>query len=114
MGKLLRFADDSKGCWARVDLQSGEPIWISIARTGVLIKVSRLGLFGAKLFEESDLSKIALICQDLSERDSRAVPLPGNMTNPVLRLMTSLALQASSAADLGAIFASARARTGIP
>ena len=39
-----------------------------MARSGVLVRISRLGLFGPKLFAESDMSRIAAVCQDLSER----------------------------------------------
>lgn len=107
---LVRFDDSATGCWSRVDLESGEPIWISVARTGIVVKVSRLGFLGAKLFAESDLSKLALICKDLAEGSDEAPQLPTDMKNLVLRLMTSTALQSPNAAALGAKFASSRAR----
>lgn len=38
MGKLVRFEDSATGCFARVDLESRDPLFINVAQTGVLVR----------------------------------------------------------------------------
>ena len=108
MSKLLRFADSEVQCWSRVDLPSGQPIFISIARTGLVVKVSRTGLFGSILFRETEVARLASIMQVLSQSILEHPELPQEMRNLTLRLVTSAALQAENAASLGASLAQGR------
>lgn len=67
VSKLLRFMDhDRYGRWARIVMDDGDPCWISIAQTGVLVKKSRIGLFGAKLYQEKNLYQAARTGQALA------------------------------------------------
>jgi len=51
--KILLFADStSRGCGATVMLASGEPCLLSIAGSGILVRKSRYGFFGATLYDE--------------------------------------------------------------
>src|SRR5271169_5701303 len=51
--QILHFADSKRGgCGATVRLETGEPCWLSIAQSGVMVKKSRFGLFGAVLYSE--------------------------------------------------------------
>ncbi len=59
MGILKKFKDSTFQCWSRVDLPNGDPIWISIAQTGVLIKKSKLGLKGEVLYQSKDIELIS-------------------------------------------------------
>jgi hypothetical protein len=53
--KILYFADDPKrGCGATVRFPSGEPCMMSIAQTGIRVRKSRFGLFGALLYDEKN------------------------------------------------------------
>ena len=108
MGRLIRFVDSPNGaCWSRVDIESGEPVWISIAQNGVLVKRSRLGLFGAKLYEEQDIHK----CVDVGRVLNAQIveySTPSGMTNLMLRAFTQVALEAASAADFCARIGKAR------
>jgi hypothetical protein len=53
--KILFFADDSKrGCGATVKFPTGEPCMMSIAQSGIWVKKSRFGLFGAVLYNEKN------------------------------------------------------------
>jgi hypothetical protein len=55
MPKVLYFADPSNkrpGVGATIKLDSGEPCIVSIAQSGVRVKKTRLGFFGAVLYEE--------------------------------------------------------------
>ena len=36
-------------------MNNNDPCWIGIALTGVLVKKSKIGVFGAKLYEEKDI-----------------------------------------------------------
>ncbi len=87
------------GCWSRVDCENGDPIWISIAQTGIIVKKSRLGWMGAQLFYEKDLYKIGQICENLNLLVQR-YNLPLDMNNPVLRLFTQICLNCSTALEI--------------
>lgn len=99
MGNIVRFADSGKQCWSRVDLENGDPIFISVAQSGVLVKRSNLGFMGAKLYSESNVYKAAATAEALDSQIS-AYALPANLTNSILRAFTQAALEATSAADL--------------
>jgi hypothetical protein len=54
--KILFFADSpNRGCGAPVLLESGEPCLLSIAQSGILVKKSRHGIFGAELYNEKNV-----------------------------------------------------------
>ena len=54
--KILFFGDSPKrGCGATVLLKSGEPCLLSIAQSGILVKKSRHGFFGAELYNEKNV-----------------------------------------------------------
>ncbi len=64
MAKLVKFMDGKFFCWSRVNLDNGEPIWISVAHNGVLVKKSKWGILGEKIYQanrsESNLTASAL------------------------------------------------------
>lgn len=99
MGKLIRYLDGKIGCWSRVNLENGDPIWISVAQTGVIVKKSRMGLMGATLYNETNVYNAAKTAQALDAQISKYV-IPSEMTNPVLRVFTQVALECKSAAQL--------------
>lgn len=54
--KILYFGDSSeRGCGATVILESGEPCLLSIAQSGIWVKKSRYGIFGATLYNEKNV-----------------------------------------------------------
>jgi len=99
MGKLIRYSDGKAGCWSRVNLENGDPIWISVAQTGIIVKKSRMGLMGAKLYNETNVYNAAKTAQALDAQISEYVT-PSEMRNPVLRVFTQVALECKSAAQL--------------
>lgn len=99
MGKLIRYVDSKAGCWSRVNLANGDPIWISVAQTGVVVKKSRMGLMGANLYNETNVYNAAKTAQAL-DAQIRKYLTPSEMTNPVLRAFTQAALECKSAAQL--------------
>jgi hypothetical protein len=94
----VRFIDSARGCWSRVDLLDGSPLYISAAKTGVLVKISRLGVFGPKLFKEEDVDRLARMCETINSQ-ILSYSTPDSMKNPVLRLFTQIALDSASPSD---------------
>jgi hypothetical protein len=104
MAKLLKFKDGKFVCWSRVDLDNGEPIWISVARTGVVVKKSISGLLGENLYNanayEANRTVVALCTIYLHEGIPEEYDLLNNMTNPLLRAFTLEAMVSGSASQL--------------
>ncbi len=99
MGKLIRYVDGKSACWSRVNLENGDPIWISVAQAGVIVKKSRIGLLGATLYNETNVYNAAKTAKILDEQiDQYTTPM--EMTNLVLRAFTQVALECKSAAEL--------------
>ncbi len=84
MPTLTRFMDhDQRGRWANLVMDNGDPCWIGIAQTGILVKKSRVGLFGAKLYEEKNLYEAVRTAQALDVLYPEKLT-PPEMRNPVL------------------------------
>jgi hypothetical protein len=105
MTTLVRFLDkERRGTWANVVMDDGSPCWIGIAQTGVLIKKSKVGLFGKKLYEEKEVYVAAEKAKNLSELYSEQL-VPDDMTNPVLRAFTNAILHCSTLIDVSTMLA---------
>lgn len=99
MGSVVRYLDNGVACWSQVRLDSGERVWISVAQAGVLVKKSRLGLFGATLYNETNVYNAAETAKILHS-DIVEYSIPPDMTNSVLVAFTQAALDCESAAKL--------------
>lgn len=100
MTELVRFLDDnSKGRWANIRMDNGDPCWVGIAQTGILVKKSKMGIFGAKLFEEKDIYKAAKTAQILSKKNQDNLT-PEEMWNPVLKSIVNTILHCSNLAEV--------------
>jgi hypothetical protein len=100
MTELIRFMDDDrKGRWANIRMDNGDPCWVGIAQTGILIKKSKVGLFGAKLYEEKNIYKAAKTAQalDLQYPDNLT---PDEMWNPVLKSIVNAILHCSNLGEV--------------
>ena len=92
MTKLTGFMDnDGKGLWANIRMDNGDPCWIGIAKTGITVKKSRIGLFGAKLYEEKNLFLAARKAAGLGEQFPNDLT-PPEMRNPVLKSLVNAVL----------------------
>ena len=104
MAKLLKFKDGKFLCWSRVDLGNGEPIWISVARNGVLVKKSKWGLMGEKLYSsnalEANLTAGALLTIYFDEGIKKEYDVIHNITNHLLFAFTLAAMVSESASQL--------------
>lgn len=113
-GKLLRFGDIQGGqCWSQVKSPKGETIWISIAHTGILVKISKWGLFGKKLFEETNPVLAGRVAQTVNVNVD-GLPAPRGMNNIVLTSLTMNAIMSSSAAEFAEKLEQARGAINIP
>jgi len=102
VGKLIRYIDDARACFSRVDWRSREAAFISIAQTGVLIKRSRYGIFGAKLYVETDIHscmEMSRVLDNVILSKSSSLRLPKTLADPVLRSFTRLAIETNSAVE---------------
>jgi len=91
VGKLNHFRDNAVQCYANITLADGSPILVSLARTGVLIKKTRFGLFG-KVLLKANVEATAKIAQGLFDSFGDPDWLPAEMTNPVLRQFTGFVM----------------------
>ena len=98
--QILHFADSKRGgCGATVRLETGEPCWLSIAQSGVLVKKSRFGFLGAILYSEKNAYKISLCGIALAYLFPEK-RFPDAITNPNLRGFLNAILHCYSAAEV--------------
>ena len=82
-------------------MDDGKPCYISVAHTGVLVKQSRLGLFGPKLFRE-DPYKSAMTAKALAYLfPVRRVP--PEISNPILMAFTNAVLQCDTTGQVAIV-----------
>lgn len=100
MTELIGFLDDDrKGRWANIRMDNGDPCWISIAQTGILVKKSKIGLLGAKLYEEKNVYKAARTAQALNEQYPDDLT-PADIWNPVLKSIVNAILHCRNLAEV--------------
>ena len=97
MATILHFR--AKGVGATVRLPSGEPCFLSIAQSSVLVKKSRFGFLGSVLYREPDPYKSARTAMALAYLypDDKT---PADITNPILRSFFNTLLHCENAAEV--------------
>ena len=68
--KLLYYADSSNGrpgFGATVKMESGETYSVSFAHNGVLVKKTRFGIFGPKIYEVEDFGEMVEMVEKLND-----------------------------------------------
>ena len=85
MTKLVDFLDSDRARWARFRMADGAPCWLGIAQTGILVKQSRIGLWGTKLYEEKDVEKVFQLMLALDMKFPKDMT-PSGLWSPALRL----------------------------
>jgi hypothetical protein len=94
---LKDFVDEAnKGCFANVRMDNDDPCWISVAtevgvKTEVLVKKSKLGLFGTKLYSSDQPGKTVTALWKLYPESLT----PPEMKSPVLKAFTNAVLNCS-------------------
>ena len=111
MSSMIDYVDiPGKACWSSVLLDSGEPVWISIAQNGIMVKQSRLGILGTKLFHETNMSR----CVDVADALHRMIDFyttPDGLQNPVLRVFTQTALNSRTSKEFATFVSTAEQQT---
>ena len=83
-------------------MDNGDPCWIGITQSGVLVKTSKMSLFRAKLFDESNVYKLEKTAMSLKEKYEDDLT-PQEMWNPVLKAFVNTILHCSSLAVVSRI-----------
>lgn len=103
MTTLLRFLDnDRTGRCANIRMDNGDPCWIGITQSGVLVKTSKISLSRAKLFDESNVYRLAKTARSLNEKYEDDLT-PQELWNPVLKALVNTILHCSSLAEVSRI-----------
>jgi hypothetical protein len=99
MTTLHSFEDSSTGRFANVRMDNGDPCFIGVAQTGVIVNKSKVGFFGAKLYDEKNVYHAAMTAIALSYLYPEQLP-PIGMTNPVLKAFTNAVLHCTKLAEV--------------
>ena len=96
MTEMHSYQDNKFGCCANIRMNNGDPVWIGIAQTGVVIKKSKVGLFGPKLFVSRDTYHAAKTAEVLDGQfDNNFIPEGYSFSNPVLKALVKACLSCS-------------------
>ena len=99
MGKLIRYKDGRSECWSRVRLDSGEQVWIDVKPARVIVKKTDSTLLNKKLFETTRAAEVVKTAGRLQAKVER-YHARVQLSNPVLKVFTQVALDSESASDL--------------
>lgn len=95
MTKLVQFLDQKdKGIWANIRMDNNDPCWIGVAQTGVLVKKSKIGMFGAKLYNENLADSVS--CENKLREAFPDDKTPPEMEHFLLKAFTNAVLHCSS------------------
>ncbi len=94
MASLKSYTDSKTGCFANLRMSNGDPVYISVAQTGVLVKKSKLGLLGPILYHEKRVHEGAMTAKALAFLYP-GILAPVEMTHPILRASQTLSCTAN-------------------
>ena len=101
MTYLDSYKDNSYSCYANIRMDNGDPIYISVAQSGVIVKKSRLGILGPKLFTSSDVYHAAKTAEQLHCKiDDDIMPVNCTIQNVVLKSFVKACLSCTTTAEL--------------
>ncbi len=110
MTTLKRFIDDDRrGRVAQLVLDDGSPCHVWIARYGALVRRSKHGLFGERLYEEKnpyEVARTSLALAALHPEDRT----PAALTHPVLASFVNAVLHCESPEAVARVLNEARQR----
>ena len=95
MTELHHYKDGPNACYANIRMDNGDPCFISVAQTGILVKKTKFGLFGAKLYEEKNVHEAANAAKALQYLYSERLT-PPDIKNPALNAFTNAVLHCST------------------
>lgn len=84
---------------ANLRMDNGDPILVKVGRSGVIVRSSRFGMFGPKLYESVDHDDAAKAAMSLGHLFPNHL-VPDAMTNPVLRAFANAVLHCSTSEEV--------------
>ena len=99
MTKLQNFKDGSAGCFSNIRMDNNDPCFISVAQTGVIVKKSKLGIMGSKLYSCNDIYTAANTAKALHYLYPDNT-LPDGFLNPVLKSFTNAVMHCSRISEV--------------
>jgi hypothetical protein len=87
---------------AVIRMDDGDRVHISVKSTGVIIRNSRIGLLGKKIFESTSYEDAAVKASDFDRLYRRHLTPPG-MNEPVLKAFTRAVLHCTTIAEVTGI-----------
>jgi hypothetical protein len=99
MAALYSFHDRGRRRYAIVRMDNGDAVYITVAKTGVLVRYSRIGFFGPKLYESTTMDDAATTAGRLQPLGNGHLTPPG-MDHPLLKSFTKAVLRCSTVAEV--------------
>ena len=107
MTVLNQFSDDViKGKWARIVMSDGNPCYLTIGPRSIVIKKSKSGIVGPRLYETRNLKVIERIVENFIQNYSRDLT-PNGMTNSILKPVVNAVLHCQKLDQVISVFKSA-------
>jgi hypothetical protein len=103
---LQSFRDGDEACSAHLRMDDDSPCLIRLSQNGVVVKRSKLGLFGATVYDEQDESTTAMTAKALTCLFPRQ-RVPNDMRSPVLRAFVNAAMHCTTLADVAEVYRTA-------
>jgi hypothetical protein len=99
MATLYGFHDGGGRRHAVARIDGGDVVYIVVERSGVVVRTSRFGFFGCRLYRAKTLEEAAATAQRLEQMSNGQITPPG-MDDPLLKTFTKAVLQCSSVAEV--------------
>lgn len=93
---------DGLACFANIRMDNKAPVYVSVARTGVLIKQSRLGFLGRKLFASSSPEHAVKTAKTLAQSYPEQ-KTPSTMSDPILKTYCNAVLHCRSTDEVAEV-----------
>ncbi len=90
--RLVKFSDHMlKGKWARIIMSDEQPCFIAVGPRSLVLKRSKTGIVGPRLFEIRRLQHLEKIAASLNQQFPKDLT-PAGMTNSLLRPIVNAVL----------------------
>jgi hypothetical protein len=99
LGKQIQYKDCRSECWSRVRLDNGEQVWIGVNPASVIVKRRTHRFWMKTLYETTKADEVVkTACWLHAKVESYNAPV--QLSNPVLKVFTQVALDSASTSDL--------------
>jgi len=105
VAEVLDFIDSQRARWAKLRMPNGDPCWVGIAASGILVKRSKLGLMGPVVFSERNAEQAVQLMRALEDRFARDLT-PIGLTSPLLRPVVNAIMHCNDLDEVSRILSS--------